>query len=77
VGEGLKTRSVTDREEDASVMMGDRVVSRLAGRDWEGWASAWNVQAYSNSGAIGSRVFKVFIKIYSLKRFSSYLYLTF
>jgi hypothetical protein len=43
---------------DASVMMGNRAVSCPAGQGCEGCASArnvqMNVQAYSNSGAIGS-----------------------
>ena len=41
---------------DASVMMGIRVVSCPAGQGWEGCASARKVQAYSNSGAIGSSI---------------------
>jgi hypothetical protein len=39
---------------DASVMMGDKTVSCLADKGWEGCASAWKMQAYSNSEAIGS-----------------------
>jgi hypothetical protein len=39
---------------DASVMMGNKTVSCLADQGWEGCASAWKVQAYSNSEAIGS-----------------------
>jgi hypothetical protein len=53
VEDGLKTRSVTAAG-DASVIMGNRAVSCPADQGWEGCASARKMQAYSNSGAIGS-----------------------